>query len=286
MLSLINKRAPEGCARLLGGIWSIRQAWQSSGLCRSQLEGFLQASILQVLENDSSQIGKLLDRSRSEAGALARSTSMMDNCQLMETVHENHADHLMPQVEGISANYKQLYRRCLEDKVILCITELLNSFLVMLSERQPRCRGYQDGLQRFWVRRRGSQIPHDCTEKYPSCLNFHQSKCNQLLGRCLFRIILGMMRLLRPSGQPCLSVLLGCILKLDRLMRLQNQMTKDVIAQLQQISTQQMKIQSMRNNLAVFREAATKESDMFSQLLLVRRIPAAYRQCLAECMRR
>lgn len=69
-------------------------------------------------------------------------------------------------------------------------------------------------------------------------------------------------------------------------MAVQNQMTKDVIMQLQQISTQQMKIQSMRNKLAVFREAAAKESDMFSQLLLVRRVPAAYRQCLAECMRR
>ena len=67
---------------------------------------------------------------------------------------------------------------------------------------------------------------------------------------------------------------------------LQNQMTKDVIRQLQQISTQQMKIQSMRNKLAIFREAANKESDMFAQLLLIRQIPAAYHQCLAECMRR
>ena len=56
--------------------------------------------------------------------------------------------------------------------------------------------------------------------------------------------------------------------------------------QLQQISSQQMKIQSMRNKLAVFREAAAKEEDMFAQLLLIRRIPAAYHQCLAECMRR
>ena len=56
--------------------------------------------------------------------------------------------------------------------------------------------------------------------------------------------------------------------------------------QLRQISAQQMKIQSMRNNLAVFWEAARKETEDFSQLVPVRRIPAAYRQCLAECMRR
>ena len=63
-------------------------------------------------------------------------------------------------------------------------------------------------------------------------------------------------------------------------------MTKDVITQLQQISMQQMKIQSMRNKLAIFREAAARETDMFGQLQLVRQVPAAYRQCLAECMRR
>ncbi len=63
-------------------------------------------------------------------------------------------------------------------------------------------------------------------------------------------------------------------------------MSRDVVGQLQAISSQQMKIQSMRNKLAVFREAAAKEDDMFAQLLLVRRIPVAYRQCLAECMRR
>jgi len=63
-------------------------------------------------------------------------------------------------------------------------------------------------------------------------------------------------------------------------------MSRDVVGQLQGISSQQMKIQNMRNKLAVFREASAKEEDMFRQLLLVRRVPVAYRQCLAECMRR
>lgn len=67
---------------------------------------------------------------------------------------------------------------------------------------------------------------------------------------------------------------------------MQNQMTRDVTAQLQRISGQQMTIQSIRNKLAVFREAAAKEQDMFQQLQRSRRMPAAYRQCLAECMRR
>ena len=63
-------------------------------------------------------------------------------------------------------------------------------------------------------------------------------------------------------------------------------MTRDVVVQLQKISAQQSKILAMRNKLAIFREAAAKEDDMFAQLLVLRRIPAAYRQCLAECMRR
>lgn len=66
----------------------------------------------------------------------------------------------------------------------------------------------------------------------------------------------------------------------------QNQMTRDVSAQLQRISGQQMKIQSIRNKLVVFREAAAKGEDMFGQLLRLQCIPAAYRHCLAECMRR
>ena len=42
----------------------------------------------------------------------------------------------------------------------------------------------------------------------------------------------------------------------------------------------------MRNKLAIFSEAAAKEDECFAELLLLRRVPAAYRQCLAECMRR
>ena len=33
-------------------------------------------------------------------------------------------------------------------------------------------------------------------------------------------------------------------------------------------------------------QVAAKQEESFAELLLVRRVPAAYRQCLAECMRR
>lgn len=63
-------------------------------------------------------------------------------------------------------------------------------------------------------------------------------------------------------------------------------MTRDVFAQLHKISAQQSKIRSMRNKLAAFREVANKHAEYFAELLLVRRIPAAYGACLAECHRR
>ena len=67
---------------------------------------------------------------------------------------------------------------------------------------------------------------------------------------------------------------------------LQNQMGRDVVGQLQRIAGQQSKIRSLRNRLALLDAALTKEAENFAELVLVTRVPAAYRQCLAECMRR
>ena len=60
----------------------------------------------------------------------------------------------------------------------------------------------------------------------------------------------------------------------------------DVIGHLRAISAQQSRIRGLRNKLAILREAAAKQDGATRELLLVRRIPAVYRQCLAECMRR
>ncbi|EIE22022.1 hypothetical protein COCSUDRAFT_48029 [Coccomyxa subellipsoidea C-169] len=65
-----------------------------------------------------------------------------------------------------------------------------------------------------------------------------------------------------------------------------NQMMADVLAHLRAISGQQSKIRGLRSKLAILKEAAAKQEGATSELLLVRRIPAVYRQCLAECMRR
>ncbi|BDA42038.1 Autophagy-related protein 11 [Coccomyxa sp. Obi] len=65
-----------------------------------------------------------------------------------------------------------------------------------------------------------------------------------------------------------------------------NQMMADVLAHLRAISGQQSKIRGLRAKLAILKEAAAKQEGATSELLLVRRIPAVYRQCLAECMRR
>ena len=67
---------------------------------------------------------------------------------------------------------------------------------------------------------------------------------------------------------------------------LQNCMTKDVFNQLQKISVQQSKIKSVKSRLSVYQDIANKHAETFAELQLVKRVPVAYRHCLAECMRR
>ncbi len=63
-------------------------------------------------------------------------------------------------------------------------------------------------------------------------------------------------------------------------------MTVDVVSHLRSISGQQNKIRGLRQRLQILREATAKQDTAVSHLLFVRRVPAVYRQCLAECMRR
>eukprot|EP00887_Chlorella_sp_A99_P002015 scaffold18.g2015.t1 len=65
-----------------------------------------------------------------------------------------------------------------------------------------------------------------------------------------------------------------------------NSMMQDVFQQLQTISSQQSRIREMKNKLTVFREALAKQEAAVAELLMVRRAAAAYKQCLAECVRR
>ena len=80
----------------------------------------MQSSIVQVLESDNGQVQKLVRLAVEEVGAAAGPkgvVSPLDNCQLMETMHENHAQLLMPKVERYRAIFEHFYRRCIEDKV-------------------------------------------------------------------------------------------------------------------------------------------------------------------------
>jgi len=65
-----------------------------------------------------------------------------------------------------------------------------------------------------------------------------------------------------------------------------NQMTQEVLSQLRIISAQQSKIGQARDKLRMFGKVANRQSEAIDQLQLPRRVPTAYRQCLAECMRR
>mmetsp|Transcript_12611 Transcript_12611/g.35442 ORF Transcript_12611/g.35442 Transcript_12611/m.35442 type:complete len:1100 (-) Transcript_12611:133-3432(-) len=73
---------------------------------------------------------------------------------------------------------------------------------------------------------------------------------------------------------------------LRRCVETKNEMTCEVHEQLTHISAQQSRIRDMRNKLAVFQEVASKQGETFAELCLVGRIPAAYRACLAEVVRR
>ena len=68
--------------------------------------------------------------------------------------------------------------------------------------------------------------------------------------------------------------------------RVQNAMTLDVVSHLRSISSQQSRIRGLRSKLGILREATAKQDTAVAHLLFVRRVPAVYRQCLAECMRR
>ena len=77
-----------------------------------------------------------------------------------------------------------------------------------------------------------------------------------------------------------------CVGSEARCARVQNAMTLDVVGHLRSISSQQSRIRGLRSKLGILREATAKQDTAVAHLLFVRRVPAVYRQCLAECMRR
>ena len=80
-------------------------------------------------------------------------------------------------------------------------------------------------------------------------------------------------------GQACTD---GLSLPLD----LQNGTTREVVNQLRAISTQQSRIRALRDRMAGLKAVAARQTENFAELLLVKRIPAAYREALCEVVRR
>ena len=66
----------------------------------------------------------------------------------------------------------------------------------------------------------------------------------------------------------------------------QNGTTREVVNQLRAISTQQSRIRALRDRMAGLKAVTIRQAENFAELLLVRRIPAAYRQALCEVARR
>ena len=67
---------------------------------------------------------------------------------------------------------------------------------------------------------------------------------------------------------------------------LQNGTTREVVNQLRAISTQQSRIRALRDRMAGLKAVAARQTENFAELLLVKRIPAAYREALCEVVRR
>jgi hypothetical protein len=66
----------------------------------------------------------------------------------------------------------------------------------------------------------------------------------------------------------------------------QSALARDVARQLRGIAAQQGRLRELRNRLGLYREALAVQRRELAALLRVRRLPAAYRHCLAECARR
>lgn len=65
-----------------------------------------------------------------------------------------------------------------------------------------------------------------------------------------------------------------------------NTMNLCVHTRLQTVAALQSNIRDMRNQLAVFKEAMSRQDDIFTELKLLRRVGPAYKACLAEVVRR
>ena len=78
-----------------------------------------QASIVQVLQSDFGQIQRLVAAAMVEVSSASSSGGVtpLDKCQLMETMHDNHAKQLLPQIEHYRAIFEHFCQKCVEDKV-------------------------------------------------------------------------------------------------------------------------------------------------------------------------
>ena len=71
-----------------------------------------------------------------------------------------------------------------------------------------------------------------------------------------------------------------------RCLEAKNALAMDALRTLRTIASQQSKIREMREALAPFPGALDRQDAQISRLLIIRRLPAAYKQALAECVRR
>lgn len=71
-----------------------------------------------------------------------------------------------------------------------------------------------------------------------------------------------------------------------RCLEAKNALAIDALRTLRTIASQQSKIREMREALAPFPGALDRQDAQIARLLVVRRLPAAYKQALAECVRR
>eukprot|EP00899_Mesostigma_viride_P024766 jgi/Mesvir1/5474/Mv15526-RA.2 len=86
-----------------------------------------------------------------------------------------------------------------------------------------------------------------------------------------------------PVLEDCAEQLLAL---LARTREAKGGMSRAVFSQLRAVSGLQSRIRDLRNKLVAFKEICGRQQEVFAELLLVRRVPAAYRACLAEVRRR
>ena len=190
---------------------------------------------------------------------------MSDTVHMLETMHETHVGHLLPRVQAAHAAVEAFAVQCLECKVGCFFCSLLSSWLSWPSFRplSPHTRPCRPSSHPLACPLLQNALTRDVAGQLRT-ISSQQSKIREMKNKLeLFR------RVPRPE--------VHCTCRLAN---------RSALQLLQQRRTVDTPVCFTPPLLIPSREALARQDGAVQELLVVRRVPAAYKQCLAECVRR